>query len=696
MAYLINYSDSNKGTISIEDSTINQTTSLDIPGRNTTSYGSVIAESFLKLLENFSNTAAPRNPIQGQLWYDTSTGVNSLKLYDGTSWVNAGGLKKGNNAPAVSSSLTGDLWADTDNNQLYIFTGSAWTLVGPEYSDGLLTGAKPTTVTGKDEVNYTVLQIEVQGNPIAIYSTRSFSPKSTIVGFSIIQPGLNLSTANISGAGIGKYYGTAEKAENLVVSANELPVAASKFLRSDVSSTTNEQLIISNDQGLRIGVTNTIDIAVSNGTGQMVNQTQGAPLDFKIKNDDGLQKNVLRIDSNEKVGINTITPAEALDVSGSIQASNNLIIQGTTDSTSIGTGSVKISGGVGIAKKLWVGNAVNIAGTTTSASIEPSATQTYNLGSSDKRWQTVHAVQFRGDIVGNVTGTVTGGSANANKLTTASTFQLSGDVSSNQITFDGSTGGTTKVFTTAISNTFIANKTLATAPRQDDEVIINRVSGDSTGVFKISQSALVSSVPVIPIGTIVPFGGVNLPAGWLLCDGSEQRIADYLSLYNAIQFQFKDQSQVASGFFGLPDFRGRFPLGADNMGGTSANRVTDVNADTVGLASGVESRAIDVKNLPEHEHDLRSPKGAQFYVILDDSGTPQDADTIVYDAPTGNQAGQARTSSGGLLNRRNITYNQNTGLEQFETFDISELGTPYNVMNPFLTVKYIIYSGVGG
>ena len=32
------------------------------------------------------------------------------------------------------------------------------------YSDGLLTGAKPVTVTGKDEVNYTILQIEVAGN----------------------------------------------------------------------------------------------------------------------------------------------------------------------------------------------------------------------------------------------------------------------------------------------------------------------------------------------------------------------------------------------------------------------------------------------------------------------------------------------------------------------------------------------------
>ena len=269
-------------------------------------------------------------------------------------------------------------------------------------------------------------------------------------------------------------------------------------------------------------------------------------------------------------------------------------------------------------------------------------------------------------------------------------------MSSNQITFDGQIGGTTKTFTTAISNTFIANKTLATVPNTDDEIIINRISGDDTGVFKISQAALVSSVPTIPVGSLMPFGGINTPDGWLVCDGSEVRISDYLTLYNSIQYQFKDQSQVSSGFFGLPDFRGRFALGADNLGGASANRVSDANADTVGLASGVESRVIDVKNLPEHEHDLRSPKGAQFYVMLDDSGTQQDADTLPYDAPTGSQAGQARTSSGGVLNRRNITYNSVTGLEEYETFDVTELGTPYNVMNPFLTVSYIIYTGVGG
>ena len=693
MAYTINYSDSNKGIISIEDSTINQQTSLDIPGRNTTSYGSVIAENFLKQLENFANTTAPRNPIQGQLWYDSSTGVDTLKLYDGTVWSNASGLKKGSTAPDVANALTGDLWSDTDNNQLYIFTGSGWTLVGPEYSDGLLTGAKPVIITGKDEVLYTILQLEVSGSPLAIYSTRTFQPKSTIAGFTIIQPGLNLSTANISGDGVSKYLGTSEKAENLIVSGAS--VAASNFLRGDVASTSTQKLTISNNSGIQVGQDAIVTLDVQGTSGVVTNLTSGAPIDFKVNNL-GVQKNVIRIDSTEKVGINTLSPAEALDVAGSIQTSANLIVQGTTDSSSIGTGAVKISGGVGIAKKLFVGTDFSVAGSTTSGAITPISTQSYALGSTTKRWSTVHAVEFRGNLIGNITGTVTGGAANANKLTSASTFELSGDVSSNQITFDGQIGGTTKTFTTSISNTFIANKTLATVPNTDDEIIINRISGDDTGVFKISQAALVSSVPTIPVGSLMPFGGINTPDGWLVCDGSEVRISDYLTLYNSIQYQFKDQSQVSSGFFGLPDFRGRFALGADNLGGASANRVSDANADTVGLGSGVEARSIDVKNLPEHEHDLRSPKGAQFYVMLDDSGTQQDADTLPYDAPTGSQAGQARTSSGGVLNRRNITYNSVTGLEEYETFDVTELGTPYNVMNPFLTVSYIIYTGVGG
>ena len=139
--------------------------------------------------------------------------------------------------PDVANALTGDLWSDTDNNPLYIFTGSVGHWLVPEYSDGLLTGSSnPVVVTGKDEINYTILQVEVAGNPVAIYSTKS-STKTTIVGFTTIKPGINLFAIDIGGAGVGKFYGTSEKAENLLVSG--VTVAATKFLRADVTSTSN-------------------------------------------------------------------------------------------------------------------------------------------------------------------------------------------------------------------------------------------------------------------------------------------------------------------------------------------------------------------------------------------------------------------------------------------------------------------------
>src|SRR5210317_1273318 len=109
MAYTINYTDEvNKGAIIVEDATLNNETSLVLPGRNVTSYGQAVSENFLHLLENFANSSAPERPVEGQLWYDTSDGVNQLKIYDGTTWVASGGLKKSATQPAVANSTAGD------------------------------------------------------------------------------------------------------------------------------------------------------------------------------------------------------------------------------------------------------------------------------------------------------------------------------------------------------------------------------------------------------------------------------------------------------------------------------------------------------------------------------------------------------------------------------------------------------------
>jgi microcystin-dependent protein/cytoskeletal protein CcmA (bactofilin family) len=670
MAYTVNHTDvANKGSITVEDNTINQQTSLSLPGRNTTAYGTAIAENFLHLLENFANTTAPNNPTEGQLWYDNTAGVDQLKLYDGTTWISASGLKKATTAPGAAQSVTGDLWVDTDNQQLYLYTGSGWVLVGPTFSDGLSTGVKPESIVGTNNVSYTCLVIEISAKTLAIYSTAAFTPKTTIAGFTTINPGFNLSSADITGAGAGKYYGTAEKAEALVINNESIP--ATNFMRNDSTSQSLYPITVKNNGGITVGASSFFTMGVEGQAGIISHQTSGSNIDVRVNNN-GSATTVMRIDSTAKVGINNLSPDQALDVTGNIQLSNSLLVDGTTDASTISTGSIITKGGVGIAKKLFVGSDTNLSGLTTTANIVPNANTSRNLGTANEQWLNVYAQNLIGNLTGNVTGTVSGRSGSTDKLASSTTFQMNGDVTAPSFTFDGQ-DASSKTFTTTISNTFVANKTEVSSSLSTDEILLNRVTGD-TGVYKVSRTNLFKAIPTLPIGMISPFGGDTAPVDWVLCYGQEVTIATYQNLFNVIGYNFKDQSLVAAGKFALPDLRGRFPLGKDNMGGGSANVVTSAAADTMGSVEGQQNQTIAINNLPEHEHDLRGPSGDQYYTLRDVTGTPNDAQGIQYDAPTGTGAGQAYPTSGGVLTN-------------------NALGTAIDVMNPYMTVNYIIYAG---
>ena len=86
MTYSVTFTESNnpaKTPIVVADGTLNQTTNVSFVGQNYSGYGSVLANNFLHLLENFAGPLAPGDvgstvtgtPVQGQLWYDTSTGL---------------------------------------------------------------------------------------------------------------------------------------------------------------------------------------------------------------------------------------------------------------------------------------------------------------------------------------------------------------------------------------------------------------------------------------------------------------------------------------------------------------------------------------------------------------------------------------------------------------------------------------------
>jgi len=674
MAYTINFTDFvNKGSITVEDNDINTQTSLNLVGRNTTSYGVEFNQNFLKLLENFSNTTAPANPVEGQLWWDSTSGSEILRVYDGTQWIAAGGLKKADTAPEASASIKGDLWVDTDNQQLYLYTGSGWSLVGPDFSGGLNTGASVKTIRGDDNVDYVVLQLEVEAKPVAIISTKSFTPRAKITGFDTIKPGYNLSNADITGAGAGKYYGVAEKAENLIVTGETAPVSASNFLRGDKVSTTTHQLKVNSDDGVVFGSGNQVAISVEGQTGIIKHSASGSSLDIRV-NDQGTTKTVMRIDSTTNIGINNTAPSEALDVTGNIKVSDSIEIDGTTESTNFGTGALTVAGGAGISGNFNVGGDVGLVGELQTRNIVPDQTNLRTIGSASNKYGTIYATQFDGQLIGNVTGHVSGSSGSAFKISSATTFQMTGEVSSPAFTFDGQAGGNTKTFNTVISNSFISNKTATTAAQDSDEFLVNRVQG-ATGLYRLRVENLLDKVPTNPVGVIMPYAGTTAPDNWLLCDGSEVLQADYQKLFQVIGYIYKEQGDLSDGGvakFAVPDLRGRMVSGLDDMGGTAANRISGVRGSELGNTGGNEEITIDVENLPEHEHDLQV-EGTQFYAILDaakDANSP-DA-SIIFDAPTGANAGQAVTTSGGVA---------------------GTTGQAMDVMNPFMSMNWIIYTG---
>ena len=124
MSYTVNKTNSSASPnqYTVQDGVVNSQTDLSLIGKGYAGYGELIAENFLHLLENFSNTNAPSKPISGQLWYDSSN--NRLKVYSGSAFVPAGG-----NVPyqaSQPSAITqGDLWIDSDTGQLYFYNGTS-------------------------------------------------------------------------------------------------------------------------------------------------------------------------------------------------------------------------------------------------------------------------------------------------------------------------------------------------------------------------------------------------------------------------------------------------------------------------------------------------------------------------------------------------------------------------------------------
>lgn len=112
---------------------------------------------------------------------------------------------------------------------------------------------------------------------------------------------------------------------------------------------------------------------------------------------------------------------------------------------------------------------------------------------------------------------------------------------------------------------------------------------------------------VIPVGTGMDYwGSGSAPSGWLFCFGQAVSRTTYARLFAVLgtTYGVGDGSTT----FNLPDKRGRVTAGKDDMGGSSANRLTDqsggLDGDVLGATGGAETHTLTEAQLAAHRHLL--------------------------------------------------------------------------------------------
>jgi microcystin-dependent protein len=563
-------------------------------------------------------------------------------------------------------------------------------LVGPNFSTGLLSGPLVEQIIDTNNTTRVVLTFYVEDKPVVIISKDSFTPKNSITGFLAVRSGVNISSTSDLGLGgfSPKLYGTATSADGLNISG--AVIDSGKFLRSDITNTTEFGLNIRNNSGINIGVDSSFNLSNSNTAAKIYNSSAGSSIDIQL-NSDGIPNTILRVIDN-KVGINNLSPQESLDITGNTRMSGNLIVDNTVATSNLSNGSIRTAGGLAVTKNALIGTTLEVVGTTTTRNIDPALNDTFEFGSATKRWKTIRAQTIIAETVeGVLGGDISGNAVTATSLQNTTAFSITGDIASTApVTFNGSTGGYTKTFNTTLSSSIISSKAEPSPNRSktDDFVLVFRSS--TSGLLKQSRDTFIADLG-LPIGAILPYAGASAPYGFLFCDGGEVERGKFSDLYDIIGTTYNGSDPlVGVNTFRIPDLRGRFALGRDNMdngitvpnstggyvegGGGVVGRVSGTEPQNIGQSSGTSTQTLLVRNLPDHEHDMVGSTGGQYAAVKLDSALPTDFGAFLDAGPTAAGKFNYLPNSGGIKTT-------------------NPLSEAFSLMNPFLTVNYIIRSG---
>lgn len=196
------------------------------------------------------------------------------------------------------------------------------------------------------------------------------------------------------------------------------------------------------------------------------------------------------------------------------------------------------------------------------------------------------------------------------------------------------------------------------------------------------------------------YAGSTVPSGFLACDGSAVSRTTYADLFAAIGTVYGPGDGEST--FNIPNLSGRVAVGVDT-------------GMSIGSTGGSESVTLTANELPSHVHEIPQHGHGNTIVAqmpeLTHNITTQpafnysrpNATVSIENASDGNSARSGTSSvNAALATNCSVADHPATActmtgaIDDSEPFNTSSVGSgnAHNNMQPFLTMLYIIYTGV--
>jgi len=219
MAYTVDFTDGTKPSITVTNAGVDTSTNIALVGQGYTSYGEVVAEDLLHLLENFASGSAPTKPVEGQFWFDS---VNkSPKYFDNTvsnsgNWKSLSSMTVQAGPPIGVGEADGHFWLDIGTGELYLYYNGTWVSIGNSSTNTrIIARSRFDTLN----VAHETLETIVNGQIVTIYasdkiavgvdSNGGFVPQTTGFNTEYLEDGVTL---------LSTHFPTIKQGENMNLS----------------------------------------------------------------------------------------------------------------------------------------------------------------------------------------------------------------------------------------------------------------------------------------------------------------------------------------------------------------------------------------------------------------------------------------------------------------------------------------------